>query len=498
MKLEKILSGIKNIKVRGNLEIDINNIESNSKKVTPNSLFVAIVGFDVDGHNFVEEAIANGAVAVMLDMNANLKGIKIPSGITVIISDNTRYALAIASCNFYDNPSRKFKLIGVTGTKGKTTTTYMIKAILEKQGYKVGLIGTIENYVGEDSLGKSTRTTPESLELQRMFYKMAEEKMDFVVMEVSSQSLKLNRVEGCDFDIGVFTNLSKDHISEKEHPNVEDYFESKKKLFTMCKKGFINFDDFKGIKIVNTVKNCDFKTYGIDNTADYLAKDITITNVSVDYKVRIHNKNERVKVNIPGRFSVYNSLAAIAVSEYFGASTESIKEALETITVPGRSELVANKAELAIMIDYAHTAESLENILHAVKSYTKGKVISVFGCGGDRDKHKRPDMGEVSGRVADFSIITTDNPRTEEPEEIIKEIEEGIKKTKGKYEVIVDRKEAIKAAIKMMTDRDIVVLAGKGHEPYQEINGVKYPFDEREIVRDIIKELKLEKKTENN
>ena len=489
MELKKVLEGIKNIKIRGNVDLDISNIENNSKKVTQNSLFVAIKGFDVDGHKFVEEAIKNGAIAVMLDMNADLKGIKIPKDITVIIAEDTRYALAIAACNFYDNPSRKFKLIGVTGTKGKTTTTFMIKAILEKQGYKVGLIGTIENYIGEDSLGKSIRTTPESLDLQRIFYKMANEKIDYVVMEVSSQSLKLNRVAGCDFDIGVFTNLYKDHISEKEHTDLEDYFESKKKLFTMCKKGFVNFDDFKGIKIVNTVKNCNFKTYGIDNTADYLAKDITITNVSVDYKVKIHGKNERIKVDIPGRFSVYNSLAAIAVAEYLGVSTENIKEALETITVTGRSELVPNKAELAIMIDYAHTAESLENILQAVKSYTKGRVICVFGCGGDRDKHKRPEMGEVAGRIADFSIITTDNPRTEAPEDIIKEIEEGIKKTKGKYEVIVDRKEAIKEAIKMMNNKDIVVLAGKGHEPYQEINGVKYPFDERIIVKDIIKEL---------
>ncbi len=494
MELRRVLEGLKNIKVRGNLDLEISNIENNSKKVTPDSLFVAISGFDFDGHKFVGEAIENGATAVMLDMNADLKGIKIPAGVTVIIAEDTRYALAISACNFYGNPSRKFKLIGVTGTKGKTTTTYMIKAILEKQGYKVGLIGTIENFIGEDSLGKSNRTTPESLELQRMFYKMAAQKMDYVVMEVSSQSLKLNRVAGCDFDIGVFTNLYKDHISEKEHTDLEDYFESKKKLFTMCKKGFVNFDDFKGIKIVNTMKNCSFKTYAIDNSADYLAKDITITNVSVDYKVKINGKNERIKVNIPGRFSVYNSLAAIAVCEYLGVSTENIKEALESVKVSGRSELVQNKAELAIMIDYAHTAESLENILQAVKSYTKGKVICVFGCGGDRDKHKRPEMGEVAGRIADFSIITTDNPRTEEPEEIIKEIEEGIKKTKGKYKVIVDRKEAIKEAIKMMNNRDIVVLAGKGHEPYQEINGVKYPFDERIIVNDIIKELNLEKK----
>lgn len=494
MELKKILVGLEGLKAKGNLDLDITGLESNSKNIKEGYMFIAIKGYSVDGHDYINNAIEAGAKVVMVQEGCDLKKIKLPADVTIIMAKDTREALAICSCNFYGNPSRKFKLIGVTGTKGKTTTTYMIKAILEKQGYKVGLIGTIENFIGEDSLGKSNRTTPESLELQRMFYKMAVQKMDYVVMEVSSQSLKLNRVAGCDFDIGVFTNLYKDHISEKEHTDLEDYFESKKKLFTMCKKGFVNFDDFKGIKIVNTMKNCSFKTYAIDNSADYLAKDITITNVSVDYKVKINGKNERIKVNIPGRFSVYNSLAAIAVCEYLGVSTENIKEALESVKVSGRSELVQNKAELAIMIDYAHTAESLENILQAVKSYTKGKVICVFGCGGDRDKHKRPEMGEVAGRIADFSIITTDNPRTEEPEEIIKEIEEGIKKTKGKYKVIVDRKEAIKEAIKMMNNRDIVVLAGKGHEPYQEINGVKYPFDERIIVNDIIKELNLEKK----
>ena len=237
--------------------------------------------------------------------------------------------------------------------------------------------------------------------------------------------------------------------------------------------------------------NCEFKTFGIDNSADILAKDITITNVSVDYKVKIENRNERIKVNIPGRFSVYNSMAAISVALKFGATVDNIKEALETITVPGRSELVPNDKELAIMIDYAHTPESLSGILQAVKSYTKGRVICVFGCGGDRDKEKRPLMGEVAGRIADFSIITSDNPRTENPSEIISQIEEGIKKTKGKYKVIEDRKEAIKEAIRMLNKRDMIVLAGKGHETTQEINGEKIPFDERKIVKQFISEKKI-------
>ena len=490
MQLNKILNGIENYKSKGDIEIDILSVEDNSKNVKPGGLFVAIQGYDFDGHDFVSEAISNGAIAVVLDMRADLKKLKMPENITVVIVEDTRIALAVCACNFYGNPSKKFKLIGVTGTKGKTTTTYMIKSILEKSGKKVGLIGTIENFIGDKSLGESSRTTPGSIELQRMFHQMAEEKCDVVVMEVSSQSLKLNRVLGSYFDIGVFTNFSGDHISEKEHPDMEDYFKSKEKLFAMCPKGFVNADDFKTWILEKDSPKCEFKSYGIDNTCDLLAKDVTITNISVDYKVKIGTKNERIKVNIPGRFSVYNSLAAISVAEEFGVSTEDIKEALLNITVPGRSELVVSSDDYPIMIDYAHTVDSLSNILKAVKTYTRGKVICVFGCGGDRDREKRPLMGEVAGKIADYSIVTTDNPRTEKPEDIIKEIEAGISKTKGKYEVIVDRKEAIKKAIKMMNKKDIVVICGKGHEKYQEINKEKIPFDEREIIKEILEEIK--------
>jgi UDP-N-acetylmuramoyl-L-alanyl-D-glutamate--2,6-diaminopimelate ligase len=309
-------------------------------------------------------------------------------------------------------------------------------------------------------------------------------------MEVSSQSLKLHRVDGCEFDTVLFTNFSEDHISEKEHPNMQDYFESKLKLFHMCKNGIVNADDLHGAKIPKLFPDSNIVTYGIDNYCQVLAKDITITNSYVDFKVKITDRNERIKTSIPGRFSVYNSLAAICVAKSIGIPVETIKEALLDVRVPGRSELVTNKKEIPIMIDYAHSPESLENILQAVKSYTRGKVISVFGCGVDRDKGKRPIMGEISGRIADYTIITSDNPRTEKPETIVEEIENGIKKTKGNYKVIVDRTEAIEEAIKMATKRDIIVLAGKGHEPYQEINGKKYPFDERIIVNEIIDKLK--------
>ena len=491
MKLKEVIKGLKDVRARGNVDVEIEGVEKDSRNIKKNYLFVAIKGFDSDGHSFIEKAIESGASAIIVQEDCvDLKVVeKIPETIGILVVKNTRYALAICSCNFYGNPSKKFKLIGITGTKGKTTTTYMIKDILEKAGKKVGLIGTIAIYIGKDKVLESSRTTPESNELQYWFNEMVKAKCDVVVMEVSSQSLKLDRVAGSDFDLAVFTNFSEDHISPKEHPDMEDYFNSKLKLFTMCKEGFVNSDDLHACTVPELVPECDIKTYGIDNSCDILAKDITITNSYVDFRVKLNGQNYRIKTDIPGRFSVYNSLAAICVAQKLGVSPENIMQALQEVKVPGRSELVENKAELTVMIDYAHTADSLKNILQAAKAYTRGKVISVFGCGGDRDTGKRPQMGEVSGMIADYTIITSDNPRTEEPEEIIKEIEKGIKKTKGKYEIEVDRTEAIKKAIKMAGKKDIIILAGKGHEPYQEINGVKHPFDERIIVKQIVDEL---------
>ena len=489
MELKKILVGLKGVKAKGNVDLEIKGIEKNSKEVKEGYMFIAIKGFSIDGHQFVESAIENGAKCVMVQEGCDLKSLNIPDDITILMVKDTREALAICSSNFYGNPSSKLKLIGVTGTKGKTTTTFMIKEILEKSGKKVGLIGTIATYINGKKIKESDRTTPESLELQQTFKQMVDEGVEVCVMEVSSQSLKLHRVDGCQFDIVLFTNFSEDHISEKEHPDMQDYFNSKLKLFEMCKVGIVNADDLHSAKIPRLFPDSNIVTYGIDNFANVLAKDITITNSYVDFKVKITDRNERVKTGIPGRFSVYNSLAAICVAQKFGISSEVIKQALEEVRVPGRSELVDNKLELTIMIDYAHSPESLQSILQATKSYTRGRVISVFGCGGDRDSGKRPIMGEISGKIADYTIITSDNPRTEEPQNIVNQIEDGIKKTKGKYEVILDRTEAIKAAIKMANKRDIIILAGKGHEPYQEINGVKYPFDERVIVRDIINEM---------
>lgn len=486
MELKKILVGLEGIKAKGNVDLDIIGIEKNSKEVKEGYLFIAIKGFSTDGHQYVENAIENGAICVMVEEGCDLKSLKVPENVTVLMVKDTRKALAICSANFYGNPSSKLKLIGVTGTKGKTTTTFMIKEILEKAGKNVGLIGTIATYINGKKIKESDRTTPESLELQQLFKQMVDEGVEVCVMEVSSQSLKLHRVEGCQFDIVLFTNFSEDHISEKEHPDMQDYFNSKLKLFEMCKVGIANADDLHAAKIPKLFPDNNIVTYGIDNFANVLAKDITITNSYVDFKVKITDRNERIKTGIPGRFSVYNSLAAICVAQKFGIDSEIIKQALEEVRVPGRSELVDNKLDLTIMVDYAHSPESLQNILQAAKSYTRGRVISVFGCGGDRDSGKRPMMGEISGKIADYTIVTSDNPRTEDPKKIVNQIEEGIKKTKGKYEVVVDRIEAIEHAIKMANKKDIIILAGKGHEPYQEINGVKYPFDERVIVKDII------------
>ncbi len=487
MELKRVLNGIEGLKAKGDLDVDITNIECDSKKIQKGDMFVAIKGYDDDGHDYIDEAIENGARVIVIQEGSNISKSKLNNDITIIISKNTRELLSKAACNFYKNPSGNFRLIGITGTKGKTTTAYMLKAILEKHGQKVGMIGTIANYVGDEKISESSRTTPESIELQRILAKMAEKEVDTVIMEVSSQSLKLNRVDGCEFNIGIFTNFSKDHISEKEHTDMEDYYNSKVKLFTMCDTAYINADDFYVAKLKNKDLKCEIKTFGIDNSADLIAKDLTVTNITSDFKVKIGTRNERIKVSIPGRYSVYNSLAAISVALKFGVNAEEIKSALENISVPGRSEIVPNKKGLTIMIDYAHTPESLENILSTVKSYTRGRVISVFGCGGDRDKTKRPIMGEISGKIADFTIITSDNPRTEKPEEIIEQIEVGIKKANDKYISIVDRTEAIKYAINMATKADIIVLSGKGHETYQEINGKKHHLDEREIINEIIK-----------
>lgn len=484
MKLRTILNGLEELKAKGNLDEEITSIAYDSRKVKEDGVFVAIKGFNVNGHDYIAQAVQKGVKAVVVQDGEKIKKSDFNEDTVIVVAPDTRIALAKMSANFFGNPTRKLKTIGVTGTKGKTTTTYMIKEILEKAGHKVGLIGTIANYIGNEKIGDNhSRTTPESLELQEMFSKMVEQNVEIAVMEVSSQSLKLNRVYGIDFDMAIFTNFTEDHISPNEHPNMEDYFNCKLELIKNAKKSYINADDYNVAKIKTMLKDKDISTFGIDNMADMLAKDATIRNTSVDFRAKINGKNERIKVGIPSRFTVYNALAAFCVVNNFGVTIDQTREALEQIAVPGRMEMVPNKKGLNIMIDYAHSPASLESVLKAVKAYTRGRVISVFGCGGDRDTKKRPIMGEISGKNAAYTIITSDNVRTENPEDIVKQIEEGIKHTKTQYKVIVDREEAIKYAISIANKNDMIVLSGKGHENYEEINGKKYPFDERKIVQ---------------
>ena len=484
MLLSQILARIEGLVLRGDLNTEVSSIECDSRKVENKSMFVAIKGFKTDGHEYIESAIEKGASVIavqegMYDVDT------IPKNITVVITKDTRNLLALVSCNFYNHPSREFKLVGVTGTKGKTTTTYMIKSILEKAGKKVGLIGTIANFIGDKEI-PTERTTPESCDLQRLFREMADAKVDVVVMEVSSHSLELKRVAGVTFDFAVFTNLTQDHLDF--HKTFDNYLAAKAKLFQVAKEGFVNCDDMYASRLMK-LATCPITTYGIDNNPFVSARDIIITNSYSEFKLPFNKVLQKIKVGIPGRFTVYNALAAICVCIKLGCSVESIILGLEEVKVPGRSEVVSNIRGFTILVDYAHTPDSLENILKACKSYTKGNIICVFGCGGDRDRAKRPMMGEISGKLAAYTVITTDNPRTEEPEVIIKEIEEGIKKTKGKYKVIVDREKAIEHALRKANKNDLVLVAGKGHETYQEINGVKHHFDDREVIKKALSKL---------
>ena len=492
MILKDILKDSNIIDYKGNLNIEITNISSDSRLIKNNGLFFAITGYVLKGTDFIESAINNGAKAVVVEPNVDLNSLHYDN-ITFIKLDFIRKNLAICSCNLYDNPSKKLKLIGVTGTKGKTTSTYMIKSILEKHGYKVGLIGSIATYIGNEQIKINDRTTGESYEIQEMLDLMVKKDVEIVVLEVSSQAMKLDRVVGCDFDITLFTNLSEDHISPKEHPTMEDYFEAKLSLLKMSPTCVINLDNEYTKKIPNLLPNKNIITFGVENKADIMAKDFKYTNSSVSFTLITDKYKKDITVSIPGKYMVYNALGAIAVSKYFDVSYDNIKEALSNISVFGRSEMVPNKLGYKIMIDYAHTPSSLQSILQTVKPYTKGRVICTWGVGGDRDSKKRPIMGEISGRLADFTILTCDQARTEDPAKIAAEIEVGLKKTGGKYKIIINRTEAIRYAIHMMTKDDILVLPGLGNDLYIEYMGVKHPYNERTVIKDIIDEMIKEK-----
>ena len=489
MRLDKLLERLDYKVLQGTDQTEITTLINDSRKAEKGSVFVCISGAVSDGHSYAADVVAKGAAALVVEHNVD-----VPEDVTVILVKDTRYALALMSAAYFGYPAEKMKIIGITGTKGKTTTTYMIKSILDGVGHKVGLIGTIEAIIGEKHI-PAANTTPESYTIHKYFAEMVEAGCDCVVMEVSSQGLMLHRTAGIPFEIGIFTNLGKDHIGPNEHKDFEDYKRCKGLLFRQCRLGIANVDD-KYFKDVFRNATCRVETFGFSENADLRAENVKLVSRPGYLGVAYHVSGLMdfdVEIDIPGKFSVYNSLTAIAVCRHFQVPVEKIKEVLKQAKVKGRIEMIKVSDEFTLMIDYAHNAMSLESLLTTLKEYNPKRLVCLFGCGGNRSRDRRYEMGEVSGRLADLTIITSDNPRFEEPQDIIDDIKIGIGRTDGKYVEICDRKEAIKYAIANGQPGDVIVLAGKGHEDYQEIRGVKHPMDERVLIAEVLEELKQER-----
>ena len=489
MRLDKLLERLEYEVLQGTDQTEVTTLINDSRKAEKGSVFVCISGAVSDGHSYAADVAAKGAAALVVEHNVD-----VPEDVTVILVKDTRYALALMSAAYFGYPAEKMKIIGITGTKGKTTTTYMIKSILDGVGHKVGLIGTIEAIIGEKHI-PAANTTPESYTIHKYFAEMAEAGCDCVVMEVSSQGLMLHRTAGIPFEIGIFTNLGKDHIGPNEHKDFEDYKRCKGLLFQQCRLGIANVDD-KYFEDVFRNATCRVETFGFSENADLRAENVKLVSRPGYLGVAYHVSGLMdfdVEIDIPGKFSVYNSLTAIAVCRHFQVPAEKIKEVLKQAKVKGRIEMIKVSDEFTLMIDYAHNAMSLESLLTTLKEYNPKRLVCLFGCGGNRSRDRRYEMGEVSGRLADLTIITSDNPRFEEPQDIIDDIKIGIGRTDGKYVEICDRKEAIKYAIANGQPGDVIVLAGKGHEDYQEIRGVKHPMDERVLIAEVLEELKQER-----
>ena len=489
MRLDKLLERLDYKVLQGTDQTEITTLINDSRKAEKGSVFVCISGAVSDGHSYAADVAAKGAAALVVEHNVD-----VPEDVTVILVKDTRYALALMSAAYFGYPAEKMKIIGITGTKGKTTTTYMIKSILDGVGHNVGLIGTIEAIIGEKHI-PAANTTPESYTIHKYFAEMAEAGCDCVVMEVSSQGLMLHRTAGIPFEIGIFTNLGKDHIGPNEHKDFEDYKRCKGLLFRQCRLGIANVDD-KYFEDVFRNATCRVETFGFSENADLRAENVKLVSRPGYLGVAYHVSGLMdfdVEIDIPGKFSVYNSLTAIAVCRHFQVPVEKIKEVLKQAKVKGRIEMIKVSDEFTLMIDYAHNAMSLESLLTTLKEYNPKRLVCLFGCGGNRSRDRRYEMGEVSGRLADLTIITSDNPRFEEPQDIIDDIKIGIGRTDGKYVEICDRKEAIKYAIANGQPGDVIVLAGKGHEDYQEIRGVKHPMDERVLIAEVLEELKQER-----
>ncbi|HAT4070522.1 UDP-N-acetylmuramoyl-L-alanyl-D-glutamate--2,6-diaminopimelate ligase [Clostridium perfringens] len=481
MILKSLLKGLDYEVIKGNEESKVQNIRYDNRKIEQGDAFVCVKGFKVDGHSFIGDAIKKGAKTLIVQ-----EDVSVQEDITIIKVRDTRKALAIMSSNYFGNPKDKLKIIGITGTNGKTTSAFIIKSILEKAGFMTGLIGTIANYIGNKKVD-AVRTTPESYELHELFKNMVDAGVEYCVMEVSSHSLELDRVYGVQFEEGIFTNLTRDHLDF--HKTFENYYNAKFKLFERSNHSIINLDDPYGANIVKDIEERGVKTkvstFSIEKESDFKAFEIKSHSNGSEFKVNLEGIEE-FSINIPGEYNIYNSLGCIICAYNLNIPMDKIKEGLSDVVIPGRCELVAKEKNLpySIIIDYAHTPDGLENILSTVKAFTKNRMISVFGCGGDRDKVKRPQMGKIGCELSDIVIITSDNPRSEEPMDIINDIVKPL--NYDNFVIEVNRKEAIRKAMNMALEGDVIVIAGKGHETYQILKDETIHFDEREVVYDIL------------
>ena len=477
MKLCDLLGPLPEYRVSGETDVEITDVVYDSRKADEGAVFFCIEGLEADGHDYAPAAVERGARALVVRHELALS-----RAVTQVVVPDSREAMALMSAAYFGFPARAMTMVGVTGTNGKTSTTHMVKSILEAAGQKVGLIGTITNMIGEERI-HTDRTTPESVDLHRLLKRMRDEGVDTVVMEVSSHSLKLERVAGITYDVAAFTNLSQDHLDF--HGDWDDYFASKKMLFGMCSQAVVNCDDEASMRMVEG-QTYPVTGFGIREPAHIMAHGIDITPRGASFMLQIGGQTLPVCLCIPGLFTVYNALAAAGIAHVLGATGRSILVGLERLrNVPGRFEtLNTHGRDVTVILDYAHSPDGLDNVLSSIREFAKGRIITLFGCGGDRDRGKRPLMGEIAGRHSDFCVITSDNPRSEPPLEIIDDIKEGMVRTACDYTVIENRREAIAFALGEARGGDVVLLAGKGHEDYQEIHGVKYHFDDKEIVED--------------
>lgn len=476
------LEGLTFTLLQGSLDTEVDEVVYDSRKAAPGAVFVCMKGTRTDSHDFIPQVVEAGVTVFVVE-----RPVEVPAGITVILVENGREALAVLSSARFDNPSKKLLMIGVTGTKGKTTTTHMIKTILETAGKKTGMIGTNGVYIGGQHY-PTVNTTPESYDLHRYFAQMAKDGCECCVMEVSSQAFKMCRVTGIVFDYAIFTNISPDHIGPNEHADFEEYLSCKKQIFYQCRHGLVNMDDERAQEITDGIP-CEWMGFGLEPGAGYQAENIHYVSepefVGIEFDIR-GVRQIPVRVNIPGKFNVYNALAAAAVTLWMGVPADRLQHALEHLRIDGRMEIVYTSKKCCVIVDYAHNAVSMESLLATLREYDPKRLVCVFGCGGNRSKDRRYTMGEIGGRLADFCIVTADNSRYERVEDIIADIRGSIEKTGGEFIEIPDRREAIAYSITHAQPGDMVAIIGKGHEDYQEIEGVRYPFLDRAVVEEVV------------